>query len=84
MEWACSFPIEMQTLPCWLTGRLIDDIEHGEHLQAFEKVIAEFIDVSEKQETINSPNTPLQADILRNAGNGEASGTFKPSTAQKA
>lgn len=66
LEWACSFPIEMQTPPYWLTGRPIDDIEHGEHLQAFEKVLNEFVDAFEQQETnINPPKPPRQADILR-------------------
>ncbi|KAJ5477763.1 hypothetical protein N7530_003272 [Penicillium desertorum] len=37
LEWACCSPIELQTPPYWLTGRPIDDIEHGEHLDAFQK-----------------------------------------------
>ncbi|KAK2791303.1 hypothetical protein FQN52_004980 [Onygenales sp. PD_12] len=66
LEWACSFPIEMQTPPYWLTGRPIDDIEHGEHLQAFENVINEFIDAFEAQETnISHSKTSFQANILR-------------------
>lgn len=66
LEWACSFPIEMQTPPYWLTGRPVDDIECGEHLQTFEKVITEFIDVFEEQETnINGRENAFQADVLR-------------------
>ncbi|KAK2807306.1 hypothetical protein FQN50_005460 [Emmonsiellopsis sp. PD_5] len=67
LEWACSFPIEMQTPPYWLTGRPIDDIEHGEHLEAFENVMNEFIDAFEAQETnVNhSKTSSFQANILR-------------------
>lgn len=66
LEWACSFPIEMQTPPYWLTGRPIDDIEHGEHLQTFENVMSEFIDAFEEQETsISHSENAFQANILR-------------------
>ncbi|KAL3479030.1 hypothetical protein BJX99DRAFT_245228 [Aspergillus californicus] len=49
LEWACSFPVELQTPPYWLSDRPIDDIEHGENLQTFEKIINEFMDVFEEQ-----------------------------------
>ncbi|OJD09886.1 hypothetical protein ACJ73_10035 [Blastomyces percursus] len=84
LEWACSFPIEMQTPPYWLTGRPIDDIEHGEHLQTFKTVMSEFIDAFEAQEKIisHSENT-LQTNLLRKCWAMEASGIFKPCTARK-
>ncbi|KAL2871679.1 kinase-like domain-containing protein [Aspergillus lucknowensis] len=50
LEWACSFLVELQTPPYSLTGQPIDDIEHGEHLQTFDKTINEFIDTFEEQE----------------------------------
>ncbi|KAI9373631.1 hypothetical protein BJX61DRAFT_552128 [Aspergillus egyptiacus] len=40
LEWACSFPVEMQTPPYWLSGRSIDDIEHGENLRRFDEIIS--------------------------------------------
>ncbi|XHG05644.1 hypothetical protein AWENTII_008862 [Aspergillus wentii] len=61
LEWACSFPIELQTPPYWLTGRPIDDIEHGKQLDTFKRVITEFIDVFGEQE---GPDE-RQADIMR-------------------
>lgn len=65
LEWACSFPIELQTPPYWLSGRPIDDIEHGEHLQTFDKIINEFIDTFEEQEKrLQGPNA-FQAQIMR-------------------
>lgn len=66
LEWACFFPIEMQTPPYWLTGRPIDDIERGEHLQTFEKVMTEFIDTFEEQETnFNGAENAFQSNALR-------------------
>lgn len=62
LEWACSLPIEMQTPPYWLTGRPIDDIEHGEHLQAFQEVTTEFIDTFEEQEKASDTS---QAGTMR-------------------
>ncbi|RAK94065.1 hypothetical protein BO79DRAFT_241647 [Aspergillus costaricaensis CBS 115574] len=68
LEWACAFPIELQTPPYWLTGRPIDDIEHGEHLQMFEKVVIEYIDAFKKQEMIQ--NSPISyAQVLRECWN---------------
>ncbi|KAE8152478.1 hypothetical protein BDV25DRAFT_150937 [Aspergillus avenaceus] len=65
LEWACSFPIELQTPPYWLTRRPIDDMEHGEHLQLFDKVLNEYIDIFEEQETkLKGPNA-FQAPIMR-------------------
>lgn len=52
LEWACAFPVELQTPPYWLTGRPIDDIERGEHLQTFEKVVIEFIEALDEQEKV--------------------------------
>lgn len=65
LEWACSFPIELQTPPYWLTGRPIDDIEHGEHLQTFQEVITEFIGAFEAQEKNIQTSDVSQAGIMR-------------------
>ncbi|KAJ5476739.1 hypothetical protein N7475_002468 [Penicillium sp. IBT 31633x] len=65
LEWACSYPIELQTPPYWLTGRPIDDIEHGEHLETFKNVMTEFIDACEGQEKgVQTPDAS-QAKIMR-------------------
>ncbi|CAG8905889.1 unnamed protein product [Penicillium egyptiacum] len=65
LEWACSSPIELQTPPYWSTGRRIDDIEHGGHLETFEKVMNEFIDAFEEQEKRMDTPDASQAEIMR-------------------
>ncbi|KAJ5976554.1 hypothetical protein N7481_010261 [Penicillium waksmanii] len=65
LEWACIFPIELQTPPYWLTGRPIDDIENGEHLQKFQEVMVEFIDAFDEQEQRLHSSAPAQAEIMR-------------------
>ncbi|GAD95327.1 hypothetical protein NFIA_044130 [Paecilomyces variotii No. 5] len=65
LEWACSFPIELQTPPYWLSGRSIDDIEHGEHLDTFTAIITEFMDAFEQQETRLRDSHTFQAQIMR-------------------
>lgn len=65
LEWACSFPVELQTPPYWLSGRPIDDMGHGEHLQTFEKIINEFMDAFEEQELKLPGSSNFQAQIMR-------------------
>lgn len=66
LEWACSFPAELQPPPpYWLSGRSIDDIEHGEHLQTFEEMINEFMDTFEEQERKLQGSTAFQAQIMK-------------------
>ncbi len=55
LEWACSLPIEMQHPPCWLTGRAVDELQKGEHLEAFTHLHKEFLDAFEKEERLLSP-----------------------------
>ena len=69
LEWACSFPAELQTPPYWLTGRPIDDIEHGEHLQTFEKIINEFMNIFEEQDQKIQGSSAFQAQIMRQCWN---------------
>ncbi|KAJ5779744.1 hypothetical protein N7457_007464 [Penicillium paradoxum] len=64
LEWACSYPIELQTPPYWLTGRPIDDIEHGEHLQTFENAMTEFLDAFKEQEKDFQAPGASQAEIM--------------------
>jgi hypothetical protein len=67
-EWACSFPIELQGPPYWLSGRAVDDIEHGEPLETFERTVTEFITIFAEQErlTRGGDSTVLfQTPIMR-------------------
>jgi len=45
----------MQHPPCWLTGRAVDELQKGEHLEAFTRLHKEFIDAFEKEERLLSP-----------------------------
>lgn len=63
LEWACALPVELQTPPYWLSGRSIDDIEHGEHLETIEKVVNEFCDAVQGQESA-SPRQKSTCDDL--------------------
>lgn len=76
LEWACSLPIEMLHPPHWLTSRGVDQLERGDHLDAYESVRAEFADVFEEQERLFYPThmNPLSyAQIMRK---GWAIGNF--------
>ncbi|KAE8397162.1 hypothetical protein BDV37DRAFT_289659 [Aspergillus pseudonomiae] len=50
LEWTCSLPVEMLHPPYWLTSRGVDQLYNGEHLDAFSKVHAEFMNVFEEEE----------------------------------
>ncbi|KAJ5114183.1 hypothetical protein N7456_002717 [Penicillium angulare] len=67
LEWACTFPIELKTPPYWLTGRPIDFLAPGEHLDRFEEAVFEFIEIFEQQEKIFQGSIPglSQAKIMR-------------------
>ncbi|KAI9743717.1 MAG: hypothetical protein M1818_003033 [Claussenomyces sp. TS43310] len=68
LEWACSLPVEMQQPPSWLTGRGVDQLQEGEHLEAFSCAYKEFLDAFEQEEVLLSPqesSVPSRADIMR-------------------
>ncbi|KAK0101945.1 hypothetical protein ONS95_001246 [Cadophora gregata] len=50
LEWACSRPLEMLHPPSWLTGRGVDQLTKGEHLDAYSSVHGEFVDAFENEE----------------------------------
>ncbi|KAE8356518.1 hypothetical protein BDV28DRAFT_154542 [Aspergillus coremiiformis] len=54
LEWTCSLPVEMLHPPYWLTSRGVDQLYKGEHLDAFSKIHAEFMDVFEEEEQAHS------------------------------
>lgn len=65
LEWACSLPIEMQCPPYWLSGRAVDDIEHGEHLDTFRQMIDEFCEAFESEEKRLAESTLHQTLIMK-------------------
>lgn len=48
-----------------MTGRPIDDIEHGEHLDDFQEVMTEFINAFNDQEECVHTSDASQAEIMR-------------------
>ncbi|KFZ24267.1 hypothetical protein V502_01259 [Pseudogymnoascus sp. VKM F-4520 (FW-2644)] len=52
LEWACSLPVELQCPPYWLSGRSVDGMPQGEHLEAFGDMVAEFIKAFEVEESL--------------------------------
>lgn len=52
LEWACSLPVELQGPPYWLSGRSVDGMPPGEHLDAFGDMVAEFIKAYEAEESL--------------------------------
>ncbi|RLM00024.1 hypothetical protein CFD26_107602 [Aspergillus turcosus] len=65
LEFAAVLPVELQTPVYWLTGRTIDDIEHGEHLETFESRINEYIKAFEEQERNDPCSDFSHAQIMR-------------------
>ncbi|KIW82399.1 hypothetical protein Z517_05426 [Fonsecaea pedrosoi CBS 271.37] len=49
LEWACSLPIEFQSLPYWLSGRAVDELT-GEHMDTFRRLATEYLDAFEQEE----------------------------------
>lgn len=49
LEWVCALPAEMLSVPYWLTGRHIDEIEDN-HLIKFTEIQQEFMDILEEEE----------------------------------
>lgn len=51
LEWICALPIDMLSVPYWLSGRGIDELE-GENLQEFEVIRREFMQALREEECI--------------------------------
>ncbi|KAK0103267.1 hypothetical protein ONS95_005300 [Cadophora gregata] len=66
LEWACSLPIHLQCPPYWLSGRAIDQMEPGEHLDTYHQLVMEYLEVFEQEERGMARGGIYQAPILRN------------------
>lgn len=69
LEWACVRPVEMLLAPVWVTGRRVDQLPPGEHLEAYHIAIEEFFDAFD-QEQISFPlkqnsDNVLTAEMMR-------------------
>ncbi|TVY80836.1 hypothetical protein LSUE1_G004210 [Lachnellula suecica] len=66
-EWVCALPVEMLSVPYWLTGCAIDDITE-EKLCEFEIVHREFMEIFEEEEVkMMSTNLPAITRIMHNS-----------------
>lgn len=65
LEWACSLPIELQCPPYWLSGRAVDDIEHGEPLETFGQILDEYLEAFAGEEMKMVGQALYQTPIMR-------------------
>ena len=68
LEWSCSLPAEKLHPPSWLTSRGVDELEEGEHLEAYCHVREEFMGIFEKEEKKLAPkfgNPTYCTNIMR-------------------
>lgn len=64
----------MQCPPYWLSGRAIDQMEPGPHLETFHQLVLEYLEAFEQETVVNGENL-YQAPIIRKCWRMEASGT---------
>jgi hypothetical protein len=76
LEWACSRPLEMLHRPSWLTGRGVDQLAKGEHLEAYSSIRGEFVDAFEKEEKLFSPFNSDVSHRTRIMRRGWTAGNF--------
>lgn len=57
LEWVCALPAEMLSVPHWLTGCAVDEINE-ENLVEFEKTHREFMDIFDEEEVKMTPMNP--------------------------
>lgn len=72
LEWACVRPAEMLLPPVWLTGRRVDELPVGDHLDAYMLLRNEFFDAFKGKEDANkSEGKPshLTTQILHDTWN---------------
>ncbi|KAL2869521.1 uncharacterized protein BJX67DRAFT_392056 [Aspergillus lucknowensis] len=76
LEWTCSQPVEMLQPPYWLTSRGVDQLQKGEHLNAFSNMHTEFTDTLEDEEQLSLSNDPKVFDIATLMRKGWELGSF--------
>ncbi|KAI4217620.1 MAG: hypothetical protein LQ351_000216 [Letrouitia transgressa] len=69
LEWACIRPIEMLLPPVWVTGKRVDQLPPGEHLNAYHAALEEFFDAFNRVQTSFPPpqnsGISLTTDVMR-------------------
>jgi hypothetical protein len=71
LEWTCSLPIELQCPPYWLLGQGVDEMPRGEHLDAFEDMVGQFIKIFAVEEfrSGNQEQSLPQSTLMRRCWN---------------
>ena len=69
LEWACVRPVEMLLPPVWVTGKRVDQLLPGEHLDAYHVVLEEFFDAFDREQisfpSMQSHDVELTTDVMR-------------------
>ncbi|KAL8694225.1 MAG: hypothetical protein Q9224_003611, partial [Gallowayella concinna] len=69
LEWACVRPVEMLLAPVWVTGKRVDQMPPGEHLDACCVILEEFFDAFDREQKCFPPmqnsDVSLTTDIMR-------------------
>ncbi|OBT76714.1 hypothetical protein VF21_03925 [Pseudogymnoascus sp. 05NY08] len=52
LEWASSLPVELQGPPYWLSGKSLDGMPPGKHLEDFGQMVEEFMKAFEVEEAL--------------------------------
>lgn len=66
LEWECSLSIQLQCPPYWLSGKAIDQMEHGEPLDTFQELVSKYFEVFEQEESAIVGDTLYKTPIMRN------------------
>lgn len=65
LEWACVRPVEMLLAPIWLTGKRVDQLPPGEHLDAYHNMLEEFFDAFDRERSSFLPiRNSLTTDMM--------------------
>ncbi|KAL8679176.1 MAG: hypothetical protein Q9186_004520 [Xanthomendoza sp. 1 TL-2023] len=69
LEWACVRPVETLLAPVWVTGKRVDQMPPGEHLDAYYVILEEFFDAFDREQKCFPPmqnsDVSLATDIVR-------------------
>lgn len=67
LEWACVRPVEMLLAPVWVTGKRVDQLPPGEHLDEYHVILQEFFDAFDREQSSFFPmqDTSPTTDLMR-------------------
>ena len=71
LEWACIRPVEMLLAPVWVTGKRVDQLPPGEHLDTYHTILEEFFDAFDQEQSLlpimQRNDVSLTTKIMREA-----------------